>query len=145
MATTTPWNPETTVLNDLTFHTRRDVHQISTLVTSKRNAEPSSTSGGTSFASNRSKQHQSPGVTTSLRSVSMMAKLVRTRNSTLFLLPVLFASILLSAFRGASEHLQRVLSHETGTAACQAYESGRHYVRIETENSVVVQVFCHIL
>lgn len=138
MATTTPWNPETTVLNDLTFHTRRDILQLSTLVTSKRNAEPSSTSGDTSSASNRSRQHQNRGV-------SMMAKLVRTRNSTLFLLPVLFASILLSVFRGASEHLQRVLSHETGTAACHAYESGRHYVRTETENSVVDQVFCHIL
>jgi hypothetical protein len=135
MATTTPWNLETTVLNDLTFHTRRDVLQLSTLVTSKRNAEPSSTSSGTSSASNRSRQQQSRGV-------SMMAKLMRTRNSTLFLLPVIFASILLSVFRGASEHLQRVLSHETGTAACHAYESGRHYVRIETENSIVDQVFC---
>jgi hypothetical protein len=134
--TTTPWNPESTVFNDLTFHTRRDVLQLSTLVTSKINTEPSSTSSGTSSASNRSRQHQS-------QKVSMMAKLMRTRNSTLFLLPVLFASILLSFFRGASEHLQRVLSHETGTtAAFHAYESGRHYVRIETENSVVDQVFC---
>ena len=133
--TTTPWNPESTVFNDLTFHTRRDVLQLSTLVISKINTEHSSTSSGTSSACNRSRQHQS-------QKVSMLAKLMRTRNSTLFLLPVLFASILLSVLRGASEHLQRVLSHESGTAAFHAYESGRHHVRIETENSVVDQVFC---